>query len=170
MLQSAIKLLDVISGQLEDPDAGAASAVIRQYRSLVNDSRYDAAVRDACLSLPASPVTTLSIHTTLPNERRPSGIGKRSDMPRYFEDGTPRIRSPILLAFAAEINDDETMATQAVDLARSYFNLSRRVFPDGRSHGCAAQSVSAVARGHGRDNNAGMITAVLDPIQKHFHV
>lgn len=170
VLQVSIKLLDVISRQLEDPDAGAASAVIRQYRSLVNDGRYDAVVLGASQTRLTVPVRILSVDTKPLNVRRASGIGKRSDMPRYFEDGAPRMRTPLHLALAAEINDDEAMATQAVDLARSYFNLSRRVFPDGRSHGCAAQSVSAVARGHGRDNNAGMITAVLDPVKAHFCV
>lgn len=32
------------------------------------------------------------------------------------------------------------------------------------AQGCSARSVSAVARGHGRDNNAGMTTAVLAPL------
>jgi hypothetical protein len=36
----------------------------------------------------------------------------------------------------------------------------------GRDHGCSARSVSAIARGHGCDNNAGVTTAVLAPLLK----
>ena len=89
-------------------------------------------------------------------------------MPAWLENNQPRRHSPITLAVAAEISDDETLAIRTVDLARTYFGLAREVFPDGREHGCAARTVSAVARGHGRDNHAGMTTAVLGPIMSNF--
>jgi hypothetical protein len=119
---------------------------------------------------------------------RPHGIGKRTDMPNWYEDNAPRRHNPILLAVAAEINavrqprlarqprmarqarmtptptTDGALATRAMDLARTYFALAMDVLPDGRHHGCAANTVSAVARGHGRENHAGMITAVLAPL------
>ena len=46
--------------------------------------------------------------------------------------------------------------------------MGRGVYPDGRDHGCSARSVNAIARGHGRENHAGMITAVLDPLVKKY--
>ena len=58
---------------------------------------------------------------------------------------------------------DSALHARAVDLARTYFLLARAAFPDGRDHGCSARSVSAIARGHGRENHAGMTTAVLGP-------
>ena len=45
-----------------------------------------------------------------------------------------------------------------------YLHLARASFSDGREHGCSARSVSAVARGHGRDNNTGILTGVLGPL------
>ncbi len=95
---------------------------------------------------------------------RPAGVGKRQDRPLWDEDGQPRQHNPILLAAAAQIKNDQSLATQAVDLARTYFNLARQVYPHGRHHGCSARTVSAIGRGHGRDNNAGMSTAVLKPL------
>jgi hypothetical protein len=81
-----------------------------------------------------------------------------------LEDGAPRRFNPITLAVAAEISDDNRGAIRALDLARTTFTLAREAFVDGRNHGCAARTVSAIARGHGRENHAGMITAVLGPM------
>ena len=76
--------------------------------------------------------------------------------------------NPITLAVAAEILGDDALAARALDLARAYFALARQALPDGRDHGCAARTVSAVARGHGRDNHAGVVTAVLGPLGEGF--
>ena len=135
---------------------------------MTQDGRYHGSILDAARSIPRNAVSVLSIDTERGTGNRSSGIGKRSDMPVWLEDGHPRTRNPILLSTVAQIEDDESCAIESVDLARTYFNLARDVFPDGRDHGCSARSVSAVARGHGRDNNAGMVTAVLDPIEEHF--
>jgi len=91
-------------------------------------------------------------------------LGKRKDVPLWREDGELRRHNPILLALAAEVAADEHLATRAIDLARAYFALARRCFPHGREHGCSARTVSAIARGHGRENNAGMVTAALEPV------
>ncbi|MYJ79220.1 MAG: hypothetical protein F4047_13975 [Caldilineaceae bacterium SB0670_bin_27] len=90
-------------------------------------------------------------------------MGKRSDAPRWLENSRERRHNPITLAVAAEIEGDSALHARAVDLARTYFLLARDAFPDGRDHGCSARSVSAIARGHGRENHAGMTTAVLGP-------
>lgn len=159
------RLLDILVGQLSDPDAGAAADAIRAYRRITGHQRYDAAVLQA-VNIAAREVDpfnieTLSIEPDVQRTRRPHGIGKRSDMPNWFEDHRPRRHNPILLALAAEIRGDAALATRALDLAHTYFNLARATLPDGRHHGCAANTVSAVARGHGRENHAGMVTAVL---------
>jgi hypothetical protein len=85
-------------------------------------------------------------------------------MLRWFEDGRPRRHSPVLLSLAAEIRGDPELAARAVDLARAYFTIATRCLPDGREHGCAARTVNAVARGHGRDNGTGVVTGVLAPL------
>ncbi len=161
--QAAERLLDLLVTQLDDPDAGAAADAVRAYRRWTADSRYDAAVLKAVATLEPSAVRELTLDTDFRLDHRPSGVGKRSDMPRWLEDGAPRRHNPITLLVAAEIRRDEKLATATVDLARAYFLLARRAFPDGREHGCAARTVSAIARGHGRENHAGMTTAVLAP-------
>lgn len=161
--RAAERLLDVLVTQLADPDAGAAADAVRAYRGWTGDTRYDAAVRDAVAVLDPWAVTTLTLDTDFRLNHRPSGVGKRSDMPGWLEDGAPRRHSPITLSVAAEISGDDALMTWAVDLARAYFLLAREAFPDGRDHGCAARTVSAIARGHSRENHAGMTTAVLAP-------
>jgi hypothetical protein len=158
------RVLDVLARQLHDPDAGAAADALRAYRRATGARRYDAAIEAAVAPLDPFAIQELGIEPDVRRPARPHGIGKRSDAPNWFEDGAPRRHSPILLAVAAEIRDDVALATRALDLARTAFQLARRTLPDGRHHGCAANTVSAVARGHGRENHAGMTTAVLAPL------
>ncbi|MCX7014292.1 MAG: hypothetical protein NTW86_17365 [Candidatus Sumerlaeota bacterium] len=158
---AAERLLDVIATQLNDPDAGPAADILGVYRRAAGDHRYDRLIHEAVERLDPFGFMELTLEPVKKRERRPPGIGKRADMPNWMEDGAPRRRNPILLAVAAEIAGDEQLAARAVDLARTHFRLAREAFPDGREHGCSARSVSAIARGHGRDNNAGMVTAVL---------
>ena len=79
-----------------------------------------------------------------------------------------RRHNPITLALGAEVTADRELARWALDIALTYFELARNALPDGCEHGCAANTISAVARGHGRDNNAGVTTAVLGPIAEAF--
>ena len=160
---AAEDLLDVLATQLDDPDAGAAANAIRTYRRSTRDRRYDGRVLDAAARLEPFAFSELAIEPEVRCDRRPSGIGKRVDAPDWYEDGAPRKCNPILLSLAAEIAGDERLAARAVDIARTYFSLARKVYPHGRHHGCSARTVSAVARGHGRENGAGVVTAVLAP-------
>ncbi len=155
------RLLDVLVTQLHDPDAGAAADAIRAYRRVTGDPRYDSAIQAAVADLAPANIQDLSMDPDVHRPARPHGIGKRTDAPNWFENGRPRRHNPILLAVAAEIQQNTVLATQALDLARTYFELACQGLRDGRHHGCAANTVSAVARGHGRENHAGMVTAVL---------
>ena len=155
------RLLDILATQLGDPDAGAAADAIRAYRRATGDTRYDAAVLDAMAGCDPFAVREIGIEPVQRPGPRPHGIGKRNDAPDWFDDGVPRRCNPITVAVAAEIAGDAALATRALDLARAYFALARETLPDGRHHGCAANTVSAIARGHGRENHAGMVTGVL---------
>ena len=168
--QAAEKVTDVVATQLGDPDAGAGADVIRACRRWTNDRRYDRAVLDTVRELAPFGFSALSIDPAPERQGRASGIGKRKDMPIWCEDGAPRRHSPMLLALAAEITEDERLATRSVDIGRAYLALARKAYAHGREHGCSARSVSAIARGHGRENNAGVVTAVLAPVMKHFSV
>lgn len=162
--RAAERLIDELARQLGDPDAGAVAATIRDYRELTGDRRYDeaviAAVEPAAEDLPRE----LALDAQQRLGRSGGGVGKRPDMPRWlFEGEAPRPLSPITLLLAGELAEREAWLISAVDLACAHFTLARQAFDSGREHGCAARSVSAVARGHGRDNHAGMVTAVLEP-------
>ncbi len=167
---AAGRLLDVLSKQLKDPDAGSVAAALRLYRQVTKDTKYDQLVVEAVELFAPWDIRELGIEPVVQRDSKPAGIGKRRDMPDWFEDGQPRRLNPISLALAAEITGDETLATRAVDLARAYFRLGRDVFPSGRDHGCSSRSISAVCRGHGRCNHAGMTTAVLSPIIEKFGI
>ena len=163
--EAAERLIGTLVTQLGDADAGAVAHVVAAYREMTGDHRYDEHVLTEVDRLAPWSFTEISVDTSSPRySRQPPGVGKRKDMLQWFEDGRPRRHNPVLLAVAARIRNDQELATRAVDLARTYFALATRVFPDGRDHGCAARSVSAVARGHGRDNDTGMVTAVLAPM------
>lgn len=168
--QAAERLLDVLVTSLNDPDAGSAAEAVRGYWRATGSDRYNAAVLQAARQQSPQHVREISLHAGPVLEAKPRGIGKRSDMLTWLEDGSPRRCSPILLSLAAEIQGDTSLATQALDLARTYFNLAHQALPDGRNHGCAARTINAVARGHGRENHAGMSTAVLRPIIEAFEL
>ena len=163
------RILDILGTQLADPDAAAAVDAIRRYRRATGDTRYDRAVRRARAEQgDAWGFESMGVDLAWRLERRPPGIGKRQDMLRWLEDGRPRRKNPALLALVAEMDRDSRLATRAVDIARTRFVLARKALPDGRDHGCAARTVSAVLRGHGRENHAGAATAVLTPILQTF--
>jgi hypothetical protein len=173
---AAERLLDALVTQLGDPDAGVVAGAIRDYRRATGDDRYDRAVLTAVAALDPWGWDTLTLDLdarplALPGgAKRPAGLGKREDMLFWREDGGPRRHSPLLLALAAELTDDRSLATRGLDFARSYFAIARAALPDGRDHGCSSRSVSAIARGNGRENHAGMVTAVLAPLDAHFFV
>ena len=169
-LNAAERLLDILSDGLIDPDAGVAADAIRHYRRITGKTRYDSKVLDVCQRLSPENITQIGIepHVDRPGPAVRIGIGKRGDMPDWFEDGARRRHNPILLSVAAEISGDASLGAIALDIGRAYFVLGRKAFSDGRKHGCSSRSVSAVARGHGRDNHAGVTTAVLGPITRAF--
>ncbi|MHB9131762.1 MAG: hypothetical protein ACYDBB_11820 [Armatimonadota bacterium] len=162
---AAERLLEVLATQLGDPDAGVVADAVRTYRRCTGDTRFDALL---CAAVPLTTCERLTLETVARRPTRPHGVGKRADMPNWHEDDQPRRTNPITLSVAAEITGDEEMATRAVDFARGYMMLARRAFPDGREHGCAAQTVNAITCGHGRENHAGVTTAVLAPIMEAF--
>ena len=167
-LDAATRLVTVLARALEDPDAGAVADAIRCYRRVTGRRDFDDHVMRVVRRLDPYGIGTIGLSMPPAAERRPAGVGKRSDQLAWYENNRPRRHSPMLLSLAAEIEDDLDLARCALEVARTYLDLAVRLLPDGRDHGCAARTVSAVARGHGRDNHAGMTTAVLWPMLQHF--
>jgi hypothetical protein len=166
-LEATRRLLDVLVTQVADPDSGAAVQAIMQYRLQCSDWRYDDALALAYREAEWG-AKTLGVQPMKREGPRPAGIGKRSDKPDWFEDGEPRKLSPLLLAAIAEICESEELARQAMDLGQAYLRLARQALPGDCRHACGANSVAAVARGHGRENNAGVVTGVLQPLMDVF--
>lgn len=169
-LHATERLLTILASALPDADAGPVADAIRYYRRATGRRDYDQHVTEVVNKLAPFDIRAIGVDLSKHRDRRPPGVGKRSDMPVWYEDARVRRHNPILLSVAAEIADDRELATCAVDLARTYFALAVKLMPDGRYHGCAARTVSAIARGHGRNNHAGMTTAVLLPTMQHFEV
>ena len=162
--RAAERLLDVLATQIGDADAGPAVDALRRYRRATGDKRYDAAVLRAADALNPFDVGVLGLEPVVDWGGRPSGVGKRKDMAKWLEDGRPRRHGVVLLSLAAEIKRDPNLARRCLELGRSYIALARQAYSDGREHGCSGRSVSAIARGHGRDNNTGLVTGVLEPL------
>jgi hypothetical protein len=165
---AAERVIDVLATQLHDPDAGAAAAAVRAYRTATGDTRYDGELLEAAGQVDPWAFADLTLDRSVWLARKPSGIGKRGDMLRWLEDGEERRCNPVTVAVAAEITGDESLASRALDLGRTYLQLARLVLDDGRGHGCGAKSISAVCRGHGRENHVGVTTGVLGPLLDTF--
>ncbi|MBM4084012.1 MAG: hypothetical protein FJ272_04405, partial [Planctomycetes bacterium] len=92
--QAAERLLDVIAPQAADPDAIPAVDLLRAYTATTGDPRYLGHVREAMKGLNPFDIRELAIAPSVKRERKPHGIGKRADMPDWFEDGHPRRQTP----------------------------------------------------------------------------
>lgn len=168
-LAAAERVLDVLVGELVDVDAGALAAAIRIYRNFTGRTRYDDEVLQVaeylCPYLVESQSLDLDVQV---HGARIMGVGKSKDMPGWRENCQLRQHNPILLGLAAEISRNERLAASAIELACGYLVLARKALADGHMDAASARTVSAVLRGHGRDNNAGMLTAVLLPLEDVF--
>lgn len=162
-LSAAHHMIQAMLPALSDPDAGPLAHNLRLFRARTGVTDYDDAIVEVARSWKEPCSKTLSVDIDRQRAIRPPGIGKRTDMPDWYENGHPRRFNPITLSVAAEITADAELATRALDLAHTYFQLAVDTMQDGRNHGCAANTINAVARGHGRDAGCGMSTAVLAP-------
>lgn len=159
--QAARRAADELACVLDDPDAGAAVALLREYDRITGENRYSPKVIQTASRLDPFSFSSLTLQPCKRTGGRPSGIGKRADMSVWYEDDQLRTCSPVLLGYAAQLLHDSSLAARTWNLCTAYLRAARLAYPDGRHHGCSAQSVSAVARGHGRENNTGVVTGVL---------
>lgn len=167
-LKAAEAILDALMPELLDPDAGAVAAAIRFYRRIAKSERYDATVLEsfACLIPGGVEVIDLDVAPIFGSDVL--GLGKCQDLPHWKEDGQMRQHNPIFIGLAAEIANNAALAACALDFATAYLSLAQRAFSDGREDSDSARTVSAVARGHARDNGAGVVTEVLVPLMARF--
>jgi len=165
LLHAARVMLKALLPTLANPYSHAPAYLWSKYRAWTNDRTYDSAILDIIRAqLPDEPVERIDadLDYAWPEAQRPK-IGHRKDQPRWrhFAGGReiPLCPSPGALTLASEVGGEEALLDLALRVANLRLDFARRHFPHGRKHGCGAQSVSAIVRGHGRNNNYGNVTS-----------
>ena len=160
--QAARHITDVAAEVVHNPIAWQAQAAVRRYRALTGSDRYDHALHSAPEDQ-FRPVEELTLLTGPEDPVVTCPLGMRSDKPAWLDSEGRPAPSPLLWALKGIVEDDEAWLARAVDLGRAHFELAQRAYGDVTSHGCGSRSLTAVARGHGRLNGAGVVTEVLNP-------
>ncbi len=161
---AARRLCEALLPALRDPLSNPPAALINRYRLVTGDSSLDDALGEVLERLATSPTgKPVMLIDTLGGEAV-AGIGKRRDMVRWAyrtpERGIALETSPppSTLMLAYELTGDDRAAAAALDLIAVRMALARSALRDGRRHGCAGSTISAVASGHGRDGGYGNVT------------
>jgi hypothetical protein len=175
---AARKILASGLDHLARPYGHPLAAALRRYRADTDDASLDGEIAtharpDACPAGRAPESGAASGEAAMliapPSGPHPSGLGQRRDQVRWLvaADGqhwaSDRRPSPPALVLAYDVSGDEAFASQAMLMAAQRMELAAAL-KDGRGHGCAGGTVSAVASGHGRNAGIGEVTGVLYPL------
>jgi hypothetical protein len=159
------------------PLADAPAATFARYRVVTGDGSFDVQLRRrlaaAIEAELAQPLDALALALGRDDARTgptPAvAAGERNDQIRWCywgEDGAlhpDRGLSPAALVLAYWLEDEEWLAARALAKTAARLRLARMNLADGRRHGCSANTVSAVVRGHGRAAGIGSVTGALYP-------
>lgn len=93
-------------------------------------------------------------------------VGMRKDMPELVIIGNEKGKvtpppSPGTLVLASRMLGDASLQVLVLEIARGALNEARRLFLDGRMHGCGSKSVHAACVGHGRNWGAGYVSTAM---------
>lgn len=173
------RYLDVVRVMLEglvrhagDPYADPVAPLFSRYRRLSGDGGFDA---ELLLAIPAPHAEYDALRSNVMAfddgpAPHPMGLGRRRDAPLWgYRDGDGQLfeetgPSPAALMLRFELTGEEAAATRAFELAAARMGLALGAgLGHGWSHGCAGNTVSAVAFGHGRMPGAGAVMATLYP-------
>ena len=169
-VEAAKKLLGFAIPALSDPYALPPGSLLLKYRKVTGDTTFDEEALRRIGEMPdeAAPLSDL-MFTDTKEEEHPMGIGRRRDAVRWGyrrEDDTiveERCASPTALVLAYDITGDAGYLARALAKSALRIAMARATLKDGRDHGCAGATVSAVASGHGRACGIGNVTGVLYP-------
>lgn len=159
---AAARITEVAAEEIANPIAWQAQAAVRRFRNRTGSEQFDELLE----KVPPEQLRDARELTMVidPAERVGTGpLGMRSDKPDWLDENGDAAPSPLLWALTGIIKEDRELLRRAVDLGRAYFCIAQLVFGDVTEHGCGSRSLSAVARGHGRLNGAGVVTEVLEP-------
>lgn len=168
LIGAARRILEAGMSTFASPHAWQMHAGVRRFREKTGESCFASAI-DAVPDNACRRITVLRMDPA--PEERPEyrhAMGLRFDMPVWTDDNGAPAPSPLLLTTVALHRNDEALLMQAVDLGRTYFRLARQAYGNSTFHGCGSRSLSAVARGHGRLDGAGVVTEVLAPALGHM--
>jgi hypothetical protein len=166
-------LVDVV----DDPRSSVAAGLLSKFRRITGDTSHDEAIT-AKLSVGALPdlanlelLDLKDVQENRPNQGilRNRAIGHRYDQTRWGirTNGTvSEITEPNPAAWVLlyEITGDETHAQRALFSAGERIRIAREQLKDGRDHGCAGNTIGAIASGHGRADRFGDVNTVLGPL------
>lgn len=171
-LEAAVRLGRHCTAYVDSPIANPAGSVLSQLILCGVEPDELGLAQSTFTDMPAWPALhggVLAMTPDTPPSRERDSIGYRHDLPDFeLEHGGNR--SPLVLPAPANLMLGWTLtgnpdyALDAICLALGKLRLARRVFRDGRHHGCTAQSVAATVRGHGRCWGLGDVSAVLTHI------
>ena len=159
-------MMPILVEALADPLAQTPALLIAKYRAVIGDRGFDARSLDIIRGMEDSP-TRSALMIVRCEGTHPMRIGRRKDEIKWgYRDEKGRIQqdrgpSPAALALAYQITGDLSFAAQALDLAARRLRLARGTLKDGREHGCAGDTISAVTAGHGRAAGVGDVTSTL---------
>jgi len=168
--RAARRLCEGLLAALRDPLSNPPGALLSRYRAVTGDTSLDGTLRELLARMAGSPegVPVMLLETL---DRAPvAGIGKRWDMVRWAYRTPDRgiapetSPPPSTLMLAYQLTGEERLAGAALDLIAVRLALARFSLRDGRRHGCAGSTISAVASGHGRDGGYGNVTGAFLPL------
>jgi len=168
-LAAARELLEPLIGVLADPYAQPAGALLGKYRLWTGATDWDDRIAASAGPSNFPDLATVGMEANAKWEPHDlMGIGKRTDMLRWTHtDSNGQTVTldppPASLCLAWQISGEDAYLLRALDLAAVRMSLAHQALPDGRRHGCGSRSISSVARGHGRENNWGNVTAAYYP-------
>ncbi|MHA1371353.1 MAG: hypothetical protein ACTSRA_16745 [Promethearchaeota archaeon] len=100
------------------------------------------------------------------NSRFKFTVGMRKDMPMLVIKEKPNgkvksIPSPSTFILAYKLTKNKIYLLNAIKIACSVLKEARKMYPDGRKHGCGAKTIAAMCIGHGRNWGAGYVSTTL---------
>ena len=165
---AARKILACGAHLLGEPHSHPLAAAWRKYRIITGDTTLDSEIETRVGPSEADAESAMLL--LRPRGPHPMGVGQRRDQVSWvISEGGERWRpdqrpSSAALVLNWDVTGDEKAAAQAMNMAAERMELGAAALADGREHGCAGRTVTAVASGHGRSAGIGEVTGTLYPL------
>ena len=168
-VDAARKILRETLPVVAHPYSETPGMLFAKYRRITGDKSFDGDIMERLRDEPPYEYLSALMITDTKPEAHPLGIGRRRDEIKWGyrnHDGSIREQtepSPSALMLGYHITHEHDWLNQALVMAATRLSLARRSLLDGRHHGDAGSTISAIASGHGRAAGAGTIVGTLYP-------